>query len=505
MTKMHPSAVGSFWLRTRIVPVLVILALLFGATATLMTIAPAKASTSVGGNDYPWPNADMNSFSPLKFNYRNCTDYAAYEINEQMGGNTTNNIKFSWSSINYKGDGNAEAWKNGATGKWPVDTNPVVGSVAWWAATNNNKYGHVAIVASVSNKGNSIVVDEYNLLGTGLYGTRSLKKGVTDWPNKFIHVADITSGRPVAISFNGALNVFKIGGDGDVYQNYWNGTSWNGWSSLGGNMASNPTVIVNGTTLDIFERGQDGQIYTEYNSSSGWSGWASLGGHQMKGNPTVMFYGTSMNVFALDTNNVPYEDTWTTKNGWLGWTSLGNYMASDPGAVSFGGKLYLVFRGGDNVPYVDVFNGTSWSGFSSLGGSVSGNPSVLNYAAESELDVYFNTSVSQIWKTTYNGSSWGSWTNMGSGYVGDPYITTYGNDLEVYARGTDNQIYTRYWSYSSQSWSGWASLGGRLASGPYALQYGSSELDVFATGTDGKTYKDTFTPTNGWGGFSALN
>jgi len=155
----------------------------------------APHATSVGGNDYPWPTASMNSLSPLRFYYRNCTDYAAYEINEQLGGNTTNNIQFSWSNINYKGDGNAEAWANGASGKWPVNTTPAAGAVAWWAASpSNGNLGHVAIVASVSNSGGTIVVDEYNYDGHGTYGSRTLTNGVTDWPNDFIHIADISSG-----------------------------------------------------------------------------------------------------------------------------------------------------------------------------------------------------------------------------------------------------------------------------------------------------------------------
>ena len=211
------------FLKSKLIFALVVVVMLFGVVATLSMKAPAMASTSVGGNDYPWPNADMNSLSPLKFNYRNCTDYAAYEINEQMGGNTTNNIKFSWSSINYNGDGNAYAWKNGATGKWPIDTKPAVGSVAWWApSSKNGGFGHVAIVASVSNNGNTIVVDEYNLAFTGVYNTppRTLTNGVTDWPNDFIHIADITSGG------SGSLSTYA----GKIVQ--WNGdtktpkTSW---------------------------------------------------------------------------------------------------------------------------------------------------------------------------------------------------------------------------------------------------------------------------------------
>src|SRR4051812_28085855 len=34
-------------------------------------------------DDYPWPNANPNSLSPLRFNYRNCTDFVAWRLNEQ--------------------------------------------------------------------------------------------------------------------------------------------------------------------------------------------------------------------------------------------------------------------------------------------------------------------------------------------------------------------------------------------------------------------------------------
>jgi len=45
---------------------------------------------------------------------------------------------------------------NGVTGKWPVDSKPAVESVTGWAAVSNNDYfGHLAVVASISNKGNT--------------------------------------------------------------------------------------------------------------------------------------------------------------------------------------------------------------------------------------------------------------------------------------------------------------------------------------------------------------
>ena len=220
----------------------------------------------------------------------------------------------------------------------------------------------------------------------------------------YIHFKDISASAarnvPAAISFKGALNVFKIGGDGQVYQNYWNGTKWNGWASLAGSTAvGNLAVIVNGSALNIFQRNANGQVYTEYNVGNGWSGWASLGGRQMAGNPTVIMYSSSrMEVFDVDTSKVPYVDTWTP-SGWSGWTSMGNYMANgaSPAAILYeSGEMDLFYRGGDNNIYQNkTFDGSSWSGFFSLGSpsgtTIVGDPSVLSYLPEGEFDVYVNT------------------------------------------------------------------------------------------------------------------
>jgi len=353
-----------------------------------------------------------------------------------------------------------------------------IGAIAVWQ-TGGGGHGHVAYVYAVNNGIASL--DEYNSgfpldsnghLQWGLfYSGRTTASGSAGTPYRYIHIGTVPSNKvntPASISFKGALNVFKIGGDG--------------------------------------------QVYTEYNSGNGWSGWASLGGHQMVGSPKVIMYGSSqMDVFALDTNKVPYVDKWTSTSGWSGWTSMGNYMASgaSPASIMYGSsEMDLFYRGGDNNIYKNTtFDGTNWGGFGSLGSpsgtTITGNPSVLSYTAEGEYDIYVNTTSGHIYKRMWDGS-WSGWTDMGGGFVGNPYAMQYGSDMNLFARGTNNQIYQRYWSYGGQFWSGWSSLGGNLASDPFALQYGSSELDVFATGTDGKTDHDTFTPTNGWGGFSAL-
>ncbi|MGN9909325.1 CHAP domain-containing protein [Phytohabitans sp. LJ34] len=143
------------------------------------------------GDNYPWPNANMDALSPLRFAYRNCTDYAAWTINTQMGG-SIGDYRFQWANIQYNGSGHAREWRMGAISRGiPVNGNPQRGAVAWWGSAYGGDYGHVAIVADVRNGGNTIDVHEYNANWNGRFGVRTLQRGTSAWPQDFLHIADI--------------------------------------------------------------------------------------------------------------------------------------------------------------------------------------------------------------------------------------------------------------------------------------------------------------------------
>jgi putative transposon-encoded protein len=235
------------WIRMKLrwlAPIVTSLSLTVGGVAAINVMTAVPASADVGTNDYPYTNATANpsmqwdwgmtscawgcshpstfvvnkttyyDYSPFGFVYRNCTDYAADEINEQMGGSTSN-VKFSWSTIQSGGDGNAKSWKQGATNNFGADSvnnTPATGSVAWWDAASWNGYaGHVAIVQTVnygaSGSVNSIVVADYNSKSDGNwgdYGTHTVlpSGGVGSyyaWPGAFLHLAD-TSGNSRSVS-----------------------------------------------------------------------------------------------------------------------------------------------------------------------------------------------------------------------------------------------------------------------------------------------------------------
>lgn len=439
-----------------------------------------------GDNQYSGPGELLSS---RLYGYRNCTDGAAYWVKKYTGITVPTNL------------GNANTWDDNSPSPYNVkagtsnDIEP--GDIA---QSDDGTYGHVGFVTDVSKDSSGTVTEfktaELNKAGDGnytsnTYSTKSSGKFTRtggDWDH-FIDVngagkglnnelvaggasGSITLARPASVSFGGALNVFTRGNDGQIYNQYWDGTTWTGFSSIGGNMVSDPAVIINGTALNVFALNQDGQIYTKYNDGSGWSSWSSLGSDTMRGNPRVVIYGSEMDVVALGTNGHPYSE------------------------------LDIIMRGTNNHMYKDTWNGSSWGGFGDLGCCLVGNPDTISYSGQ--LDIWSNApSPSHIWKRTWSGSSWGSWTDMGGPYAGDPDVVQYNSDLNIFVRGTDGQMNTRYWSASGSFWSGWASIGGTIAGDPTAVQYGT-ELTIFATGTDGKTYKNTFLPSSGWGTFTPL-
>ena len=157
------------------------LALLVSVAALWLAFAPPATA----GDDYPYPNQDPNAVSPMGFNYRNCTDFVAWRLNEHLG-TTAMPYAFSWwTFVGSSGDGNAIGWKQDALNHgFLVDAKPQVGSVAWWG---NAPFGHVAMVTAVNGDG-SVNVEEYN--ATKAYGW-DVRQGLR--AEAYLHIADTPS------------------------------------------------------------------------------------------------------------------------------------------------------------------------------------------------------------------------------------------------------------------------------------------------------------------------
>jgi surface antigen len=147
-----------------------------------------------GGNtaDYPYADAtdcsatygiyswciNGNEYSPYGYGYRNCTDYVAWVIQQQIGVTLPSNL------------GNGNTWgPNLKTDGYSYDATPQVGDIAAWN-TGGDGFGHVAYVYAVNNGIASL--DEYNVAGTGLFtSNRTTASGSAGAPSEFVHIGSV--------------------------------------------------------------------------------------------------------------------------------------------------------------------------------------------------------------------------------------------------------------------------------------------------------------------------
>jgi thiol-disulfide isomerase/thioredoxin len=273
---------------------------------------------------------------------------------------------------------------------------------------------------------------------------------------------DALEGRaPAACAQNAnSLDLFAKGTGDAVWWKHWTGTTWTASTSLGGILTSPPAATSPGNGLiDVFVRGTDGVLYekTTTNGGGSWSNWISLGGQILPGTgPAVCTRGlNSLDVFVQGTDHVLYYKQWDGTT-WSGWKSLGPGLTSSPGVTSqANGKIDVFVRGTDNA----------------------------------------------IWYREYSGSSWSTWHGL-SGLVASgtgPAACSWGTGrLDVFVQGTDGVLYQKTWTGSS--WSGWQSLSGKLASSPAATSPASGVINVFVRGTDGALYQKTY--NGAWSGWA---
>ena len=160
----------------------------------------SRASATLGVNDYPFRDKPFDSgLSPLRFYYRNCTDFAAWRLNQARGGSLSD-IRFTWGSLPFpkspsypNGDGNARGWMEGArAGGYRVDTTPSPGAIAWRGPipySPKGPIGHVAVVVRVNSDG-TIDYEDYNSDGRGSYQVHHHVASTTF--NRYLHIADVT-------------------------------------------------------------------------------------------------------------------------------------------------------------------------------------------------------------------------------------------------------------------------------------------------------------------------
>ncbi|HXM55753.1 MAG TPA: hypothetical protein VOB72_10220 [Candidatus Dormibacteraeota bacterium] len=208
--------------------------------------------------------------------------------------------------------------------------------------------------------------------------------------------------------------------------------------------------------------------------------------------------------FVRGFDNALWWNRWNG-SGWSGWSSLGGRITSDPAAVSWAVNRTDVFAiGGDGAMWHNAWTGSGWSGWSSLGGGFLLNKVAASSWQVNGLDVAAVGLDHAMWHIRWNGSSWSPWQSLGGGFTSGPSAVSWrdGTDrVDIFARGQDGAFWQDAWV--SGSWTGWLARGGGFHSGPALTSTAPGRLQVYGVGLDGALWHETWNGSS-WSNFSSL-
>lgn len=273
------------------------------------------------------------------------------------------------------------------------------------------------------------------LPGTGLGGSASADPAL-------VRVNDTRGGVTTAAFVRGANGRLEE-------QTANNAGTWSGkWADLGGpnggGILGQPAAYAGPDgSVDLFVRGDDSHAYRRTLAHGVWGPWISLGGQRLADAPTVAY--TSPDSWTL-TGTGTDGQIWT-RGAHGGWTSIGTpaglSVYGRPSAVTEGSTTYVAIRANDDSVYLDTRNADgAWSGWTGLGGTVSGSPTLL--ATGSGVRLFERASDYTLWEDDLTGATW-SWskdTQFGSDdYSGAFGAVQDGADAEIAYRGVDGHVH----------------------------------------------------------------
>lgn len=301
----------------------------------------------------------------------------------------------------------------------------------------------------------------------------SLAPGSSAWSG-FTSLGGATPYGPAAVAAaNGVTRVFVLGANGVLYVNTLaaGSSTWSGWSSLsrpaGVFLIGTPAVVQDHTgVIRVFVRGENGNLYTDSLSGSTWSGFSDLGGIWPWDVAAEAGSGGYVHVFAVGTTGNLYHDQMAAPSGsWSGWSDLGGQVTGVPAATqdsggtlrayareTSGGALLEYYAAGGSTSYATDTHGGAWP-FDEAAVATSGTRAVTLFGIGTSANAY-----SQYLTTA---PSWSSWANLAGSFTGVPAAVSPGSGAIYLFADSAGSLEVNH--LSGSTWSGWSALGGNLS------------------------------------------
>lgn len=173
-------------------------------------------------------------------------------------------------------------------------------------------------------------------------------------------------GQPAAYaSAGGRVDVFVRGTDDRVYRRVHADGRWGRWQSLGGRSTDAPSVaFTDPAHWTLFARGADGAVVRR-GPATGWSSLGLPGGRQTYGRPSAVVDARGSVHVAVRT---AADDVWTRSRDasgrWSAWNSLGGTVSGSPTLVAAGDAVVLYARAADYTLWQRRYADGAWQGWS---------------------------------------------------------------------------------------------------------------------------------------------
>jgi peptidoglycan/xylan/chitin deacetylase (PgdA/CDA1 family) len=273
--------------------------------------------------------------------------------------------------------------------------------------------------------------------------------------------------------------------------------------------APTPAAATTADGLHLLVRSAAGNVVERTLRGSTWSGWTQLGGSVVGGPAAAATGPTGLAAVAIGGDNSVYRQTVPDGGGPSGWSSLSGVATTRPGvAVGPGGVESIVIRGGGGQGHLRQRTAAGWSGWIPLGGLLAPLAPSVAATADGVLTVACVAGDRALYvKYRTAGGTWSGWRKLGGAVNSDVALSPTADGRRVVAavRGGEAGYYSVL-NPDGTGWTGWRSLAGGLASGP-AVTLNGSALEVFVVGTNGRYYRNTAadgTAVTGWTGWRAL-
>jgi tRNA A-37 threonylcarbamoyl transferase component Bud32 len=333
-----------------------------------------------------------------------------------------------------------------------------------------------------------------------------------------------------AANSDGSPEVVAVASNGTLIASRFTNGSWSAWTTLPGGPAYTAVPAVapaKDGRLIVFARARSGQVAEIWQASPGsasWQGPAALGTTITRSSPAVVAWPDGhLEVFALLSDaHVGYASQSSATGGgggtWTGWTSLGGPVTGPPAVAldATGHPQVFAATSGRLLVHDYYLNGT-WAGWAQAPGNSRyvGVPGIATNA-DGRLEVFArstNGDLLHIWQQSRTGTRWdGPGSLAGNGCSTDPAAFSgtngeHGGRVEAFCMDSNFGLSVFHTIQLSAkpgtSWSAWQSLKGSSDGAVTALQT-PTVTEILTRTASGAFAYETWTAQHGWSDWSML-